>query len=272
MVHLYERALIPLNLHPIMWARYSEFLVSQDRIPEALNIWERGSKSAVSIDPQFLRLRELFAERTDNAGLGVETHARLSQLKSGEAVLAVVDHHMRASTATGDPAMKQRAQEVLAGFLATSLNPVDYAAASAALYKLEQPVDIEVLQSTCTKIPLALSLGVRALLDSGMTEQAGLLFKHFLTDEKSELNIEDRHRFYPVYVDFLRRHGSIHDVREAQRGLFDVERRLRVARLAERREKTKDIHKPTEIMESWIDFFQQTDALREVTAPANPDA
>jgi hypothetical protein len=149
--------------------------------------------------------------------------------------------------------MKTKAHEILSRFLATTTNPSEYTAVAAVLYRIVREVDLEVLQGMCTSIPLALGLGVRALIDSGMQDRARELFEHFVYAGDSALSVSDKAKVLPTFIQFLRKGGgTLADIRKAEALLFDLERMLRARMLDDRREITKDTSNPSAVLDRWV--------------------
>jgi tetratricopeptide (TPR) repeat protein len=260
-VHLYERALIPLNLLPALWARYANFLVRHGAADRAAELWRRGESSPVSQTVEFQRLRGLFEESMNAFDASAEIHARLEGVTAADAQITVVYHLLREGSRTGDfDRMKARAHEILSNFLMATSNPAEYTAAAAVLYRVMREVDLEVLQGTCTALSLALALGVRALIDSEMPERAKELFEHFLYSEESCLSPADRAKVLPVFINFLRKGGgTVVEIRRAERLALSLERLLRAKMLEDRRELTKDTANSAEILDRWMKYLQGRD-------------
>ena len=263
-IHLYERALIPMNVCPEIWIRYAAFLHDNGRPDEALALLERASKSPVWQLPEFHRLRGLFAEKVGDFELAQSVFDSLAKDRSGEAQAAVVGHILREGSRNGtmDDA-RSNAIQVCEAFLQTSLNPLDYALLSSILAKLSQTVDREILKTTCTSVPLALATLTKLAPD---VEEASSTFQHFLLDEKSQLSPSDKARIFPVYLNFLRKSvDSIAQIRMVERARLATERQLRSASLRARREKAKDTSNPGDVMNRWIDYVELSDEIRRLT-------
>jgi hypothetical protein len=194
-----------------------------------------------------------------------ELHEKLSSEKPAGAKLAVAFHILREGyrTGTAEEAI-QRARGLLDEVLAVTLEPGDFTAAFAVLYNLVKQTDnIDVLEQTCTSVPLALGVMTRALIEHGDLARAKLAFQNFLYEAKSEMSLQDKAVTFLVFINFLRRGGgTIADVREAEKALLEIERKLRAKMLSERREITKDTTGMNEIMSRWITYLQESEAMR----------
>lgn len=263
-IHLYERALIPMNVCPEIWIRYAVFLYDNGRPDDASALLERASKSPVSQLPEFQRLKGLFAEKAGNFDLANSIFSALEERNSGEAQVAVVGHIMREGSRNGtlDDA-KAEAIQVCEKFLKTSLNPADYALVSGLLAKLSQTVDHEILHSLCSSIPLALATSVKLTPD---VTEANRIFQTFLMDEKSKMSPEDKLRVFPVYLSFLRKSvDDIAQIRAVERARLSTEREVRKRNLRARREKAQDTANATDIMNRWIDYIEVSEEIRKLT-------
>jgi hypothetical protein len=123
--------------------------------------------------------------------------------------------------------------------------------------------DVDVLKESGTGVPLALGLAVRVLIEQGEVNEAKEVFHKFLFGEKSEMSVEDKAKMFPVYVGFLRKGaGSVEEIRFAERGMLEAERKCRVKMLKDRREVCKVTSGMQEVMSRWMDYLQENEAVK----------
>jgi hypothetical protein len=217
---------------------------------------------------EFQRLKGLFEEYMGHFEASSEIHKELEGKGSGEAQIAVAYHLLREGSRTGDiEGMKGRAHDILSHFLTTTSDPADYTGVAAVLYGVAREVDLEVLQGTCTSIPLALALGARALIDSGMLDRAKEFFEHFIYSDGPGLTAADKAKVLPVFIDFMRKGGGkITDIKRAERTADELERILRAKMLEQRRELTKDTSGPSQVLDRWMRYLQGRDLVTSASA------
>jgi hypothetical protein len=208
-------------------------------------------------------LRGLFEESIQQFDESEKLHQTLEKQKSAAAALAVAFHVLREGRRTDTlHAAMERLQLILMEFLSVTIRPLDYALVSSALYRLMKKSDVDVLRESSTSIPLALGLAVRVLMGQSQMNEAKEVFHKFLLGEKSEMSVEDKAKLFPVYVDFLRKGGgSIEEIRCAERGMLEVERKCRVNLLKDRREVCKVTSEMQEVLCRWMDYFRESDPV-----------
>ncbi|KAH0792799.1 pre-mRNA-processing factor 39-like isoform X1 [Histomonas meleagridis] len=263
--HTYERCLIPCNLCPDIWMKYAIYL-NNFNPAAAEDVLRRGDASPVSRDPEYQRLRGLFAESTSNFVLAHSIFNGLADKPHipGESAIAVASFMLREGIRENKTdEMKSNAVNLLLKVLDYA-SPYEYSSISAFLRIMKESIDIDQLLSKCGAIPLALAMVVKAFIESGDLERAKNTFRRQLMSEKCELNINDQITMLNVYAKFLRENdGNIKEIREVEKTIIGKQKEARIELLKERREKCKDTNNLHEVLDRWILYLQETDSLSQ---------
>lgn len=299
--HLYERCLIPCQMCPDVWIMYATFLYSNDKKEEAESLLEdRGLKGLIGRDPEFIRLYGMFEESHENEEkarkifndylyAGFQKESDLFW-KSGAARIAVASYYLRQGVLHSDvqEEWRKKAIDVLSQFLkdfdeylpdSTSKSNSnknenlelqrEYTVVAAALSQvlsLSAPSQdnsfVQNLSQKCLKVPLALAVCVKTMIESQRIDLAKQIYDDFLVSPRAQMSLKDRCEVFPSYIDFLRRYTSIKEIRQAERQYLLLQRELRSELIDERREECKDTSNLSEIMDRWILYLQEAEHLQ----------
>lgn len=140
------------------------------------------------------------------------------------------------------------------------------AAALSHLIAFENPASdgsyISELRKKCLKVPLALALCVRTLIEAQQIDLAKQIYEDFLASPNAQMSLQDRCEMYPIYIEFLRRYSNITEIRKAERQYLNVQKERRLEIIEERREACKDTSNLSEIMDRWILYLQESDNMK----------
>lgn len=299
--HLYERCLIPCQMCPNIWINYATFLYSVGKVAEAEELLEqRAFNGLVGMDVEFLRLYGMFEESRENLQKASIIFEKINDemtkpngrfFNSGSARIALSSYYLRHTE------LQDRAIPVLVDFLnrygktlpeSDGRHPLkrnqnkydnspdqrEYVVVTAALSQLMSLETFEAnyiaeLRQKCLKVPLALAICVKTMVQNNRIEQAKQIYDEFLNSPKSQMTLADKEDIFPQYIEFLRKNATLTEIRQAERQYLQVQKAHRKEIMDERREKSKDTTNLSEIMDRWILYLQEIELFRRGYQEAN---
>lgn len=257
--HLFERCLIPCNFCPEIWIKYASYVSNIDQL-EAQEILKRADLSPIRRDPEFQRLKGLFLESLSQYDLAKNVFDILEDNNSASAAISYSSYLIREGTRNGNVEdMKKEAINQLLKKLENSKSK-EYASIAACLKSFGQEINIDQLLSECGTILLAIGVAIRSCIESKNIEKAKAIFNELL--QNNQLSLQDNLTLIPIYKDFLKKNnGTIQEIRAAERKLLEVQKLSRVELVNKRREECKNVNCLNEVIDRWILYLQETDAL-----------
>jgi len=251
--YLYERALIPCSLCPEIWIRYANFILANEGQEFALSLLERAADSPLKADPLFIHLHGLFLESIgDSSGAGYLFEKLDLLAPSIDGIIYYAFRMIRTGSSPVDYLQKQ---------LISFTEPIDITLICTVLSKLGKDIDTDLLISKCKTIPLALSLVIDQFSKNNCIADCIEVYKKFLFVD-SPMSLENKQKIIPSYIRYLVKNKlSFADIRAAQQLQVEIEKQIRLSLLEERREETKNLNDLSDVMDRWIEFFQEYDSL-----------
>ena len=145
----------------------------------------------------------------------------------------------------------------------------EYAIVAAALSQIlsldasapEEDLISDVARN-CSKVPLALGLCIKTMVESQRFDLAKQIYEDFLISPHAQMSLKERCELFPSYIEFLRRYTTPKEIRQAERQYLNIQKELRLQLIDERREECKDTSNLSEIMDRWILYLQETEQLQ----------
>lgn len=260
--HLFERCLIPCNFCPEMWIKYASYVASIDMM-EVQEILKRADASPLGRDPEYQRLKGLFLESLGQYDMSNAVFKTLEDNGTAAAAISYSSFLIREGNRNGNiEEMKIKAINHLLKVMTIS-KPKEYTAILGYIVSLGKQIDTEKLLSQCHSNPLAIGIHIRSCIEFKNIEKAKEIFKTELL-QNNQLSFEDKLTLIPIYKDFLKKNnGTIQEIREAERKFVEVQKLYRIELLNKRREECKNVNCLNEVIDRWILYLQEFDALSQ---------
>ena len=253
--HLFERCLIPCNFSPEIWMRYIDYIQSNEGVENAVHVAQRAEQTALQIDPSFLKKCGTFYELIGDLENAKRIYFNLSQIKTAESAIAVALYKRR----TEQPYLEELTQKY-----EQENNPRESACLAAFLFKIGELNDLTKLLTLSSTEILALSVLISCYEANNQIDDAVTAYKAFLDGIAP---CEDKIVANTAFLSFLFKHKlPLQEIRQAQRQAILFEKQARQELRSRRREIVKKGADYNQVLEQWMAFFKESEALQEQTS------